>query len=416
MNSFVARYSLALWPAAIFLFILPFTGTVALRLTSLAIATAITFITWRTQPIPPISFKLPLLLWAGMALLSLSKALDPAYTLGEIKNEIGYTMLAFFTFYSLTQGEREWKLWNRVLILGFLVISASGISAYWLAHGKWVTNGPHGGVGDYSTYLILVLPFILLGTIKTPLTKFPANLTWLLLPILLVGGYLTLNRAFWPALLVVAATFIFLYHFRTHPLQISKRTLVIFILLGTLAAVPFIAVVKHKVIITESNRVIPETTIQGDPRIPLWKFAFENIRDHPLTGAGFGRGALRQTLKSHFNNGQQLWHAHNLFLNYAVQMGVGGLLAIMLLFLAIGKEFWKLYRSTKPDISLIGIVGLALLSGVIAKNMTDDFFVRQHALLFWALVGMCLGYGKRHAHESSAHNANQNQSNTVSPP
>lgn len=416
MNSFVARYSLALWPAAIFLFILPFTGTVALRLMSLAIATAITFITWRTRPIPPISFKLPLLLWAGMALLSLSWALDPAYTLGEIKNEVGYTMLAFFTFYSLTQGEREWKLWNRVLILGFLAISASGISAYWHAHGNWVTNGPHGGVGDYSTYLILVLPFILLATIKNPLTKFPANLTWLLVPILLAGGYLTLNRAFWPALLVVAATFIFLYHFRTHPLQISKRTLVIFILLGTLAAVPFIAVVKHKVIITESNRVIPETTIQGDPRIPLWKFAFENIRDHPLTGAGFGRGALRQTLKSHFNNGQQLWHAHNLFLNYAVQMGVGGLLAIMLLFLAIGKEFWKLYRSTKPDISLIGIVGLALLSGVIAKNMTDDFFVRQHALLFWALVGMCLGYGKRHAHESSAHNANQNQSNTVSPP
>lgn len=416
MSSFTARYSLALWPASIFLFILPFTHTVALRLSSLAIAAVITFITWRTRPTPPISFKLPLLLWAGMALLSLSWALDPAYTLGEIKNEIGYTMLAFFTFYSLTQGEREWKLWNRVLILGFLVISASGISAYWLAHGNWVTNGPHGGVGDYSTYLIFILPFILMLAVKNSLTRFPGNLNWLLLPILLVGGYLTLNRAFWPALLAATATFIFLYHFRTHPLQISKRTLVIFILLGTLAAVPFIAVVKHKVIITESNRVIPETTIQGDPRIPLWKFAFENIRDHPLTGAGFGRGALRQTLKSHFNNRQQLWHAHNLFLNYAVQMGVGGLLAIMLLFLAIGKEFWKLYRSTKPDISLIGIVGLALLSGVIAKNMTDDFFVRQHALLFWALVGMCLGYGKRHAHESSAHNANQNQSNTVSPP
>lgn len=411
MNSFLARYSPALWPPAIFLFILPFTGTVALRLTSLAIATAITFITWRTRSIPPISFKLPLLLWAGMALLSLSWALDPAYTLGEIKNEVGYTMLAFFTFYSLTQGEREWKLWNGVLILGFLAISASGISAYWHAHGNWVTTGPHGGVGDYSTYLILVLPFILLATIKNPLTKFPGNLTWLLVPILLVGGYLTLNRAFWPALLVVTTTFTFLYHFRTHPLQISKRTLGILILLGILASVPFVTVVKHKVGITESNRVIPETTIQGDPRISLWKFALENVKEHPLTGAGFGRGALRQTLTNHFNNGQ-LWHAHNLFLNYALQMGVGGLLAIMLLFWAIGREFWKLYRSTKPDVSLIGIAGLALLSGVIVKNMTDDFFVRHQALFFWALVGMCLGYGKRRAQESFTHNP----PNSISPP
>ena len=318
-------------------------------------------------------------------------------------------MLAFFTFYSMTQGEREWKLWNRVLMLGFLVISASGISAHWLAHGNWVTNGPHGGVGDFSTYLILVLPFILMGAVKTPLTKFPGNLIWLLLPILLVGGYLTLNRAFWPALLIVAVVFVFLYHFRTQPTRISKRTLGGFILLVIIATVPFIAVVKHKIVVTESNTTIPETTIQGDPRISLWKFAVENIKERPLTGAGFGRGSLRQTLKNH-------WHAHNLFLNYAVQMGVGGLLAIMLLFWAISKEFWKLYRSTKPDISLIGIVGLALLGGFIVKNMTDDFFVRQHALLFWALVGMCLGYGKRRAQKTALHNVNQNQSNTTSPP
>ena len=97
-NSLASRYSLTLWPASIFLFILPFTHSVALRLSSLAIAAAITFITWRTRPTPPIPFKLPLLLWAGMALLSLSWALDPAYTLGEIKNEIGYTCWLFLRF------------------------------------------------------------------------------------------------------------------------------------------------------------------------------------------------------------------------------------------------------------------------------------------------------------------------------
>lgn len=394
MNPYVARYNLILWPGAIFLFILPFTHTVALRLSSLAIAAAVAFITWRTRPTPPISFKLPLLLWTGMALLSLSWAFDPAYTLGEIKNEIGYAMLAFVTFYSLTQGEREWKFWNRVLILSFLTVSTSGVLGYWLAHNEWVMGGLHGGVGDFSTYLITILPFLLLTAVKAPIKKSPANLVWLLLPILLMGGYLTLNRAFWPALIVVSTIFGLLYFFRTNSPRIDKRTIGIAVFLGILTITQFISVVKHKATPTGTDVEIVEKVMREDPRIPLWKFAIEKIRERPLTGAGFGRGAWRQPFYGHL-------HAHNLFLDYALQMGVGGLLAIMLLFWGIGKEFWKLYRSTNSDLSLIGIVGLALLSGVIAKNMTDDFFVRQHALLFWALVGMTLGYGKRLAQETS---------------
>jgi O-antigen ligase len=279
-------------------------------------------------------------------------------------------------------------------MLGFLVISASGISAHWLAHGNWVINGPHGGVGDYSTYLILVLPFLLLAAIKAPIKKFPSNLVWLLLPILLMGGYLTLNRAFWPALIVVSTIFGLLYFFRTNSPRINKRIIGIAILLGILAVTQFISVVKHKAAPTGTDAEIVTKAMQEDPRISLWKFAIKDIRERPLTGAGFGRGAWRQPFHGYL-------HAHNLFLDYALQMGVGGLLALMLLFWAIGREFWMLYRAKDSDISLIGIVGLALLCGVIAKNMTDDFFVRQHALLFWALVGMCLGYGKRRIQKMS---------------
>lgn len=411
MNAFATRYSLALWPAAIFLLILPFTHTVALRLSSLAIAATITFLTWRARSIPPISFKLPLLLWAGMAFLSLSWAIDPAYSLEEIKNEIGYTMICFFTFYGMTQGEREWKLWNRTLMIGFLIISASAISAVWMA-GDWVTDGPHGGVGDYSTYLILILPFFLLAAVKNPLPGFPLNPAWLLFPILLVGGQLTLNRTFWPALLTVSASFILLHRFRTRPFRISRQILGITILLGILTVTPFIETVKDKAITTGTNTEILTQAIQQDPRIPLWSFVMKRISERPLTGAGFGRGALRHALTEHFDNGQ-LWHAHNLFLNYTLQMGVGGLLAILILFSALARAFWQLYRSTQPDACLIGIMGLALLSGVIVKNMTDDFFVRQNALLFWALAGMSLGYGRRLLAEKIPSATNQANTTTL---
>jgi hypothetical protein len=32
-----------------------------------------------------------------------------------------------------------------------------------------------------------------------------------------------------------------------------------------------------------------------------------------------------------------------------------------------------------------------MVVGMLGKNMTDDLFIRQSALLYWALTGMILG-------------------------
>ena len=395
MHHISERYNLALLPAAVFLLSLPFTHTVALRLLSLSIAVAITLFTWRSRSTPPIPFKLPLVLWAGIAVLSLTWASNPYFSMGEIKNEIVYTMLTFVVFYSMTKGKNEWEFFVRVVKLGFLGISISGILGYWLARDKWDMGGLHGGVGDFSTYLITILPFLLYSAITVPLSKFPKNLVWLLLPILVLGGYLTLNRAFWPALISTSIVFGFLYTIRFHPSQARKRILVGSLVVGLLAFTQFVDVVKQKARQAGSDSEILTKTIEEDPRILIWKFAIENIKQNPLTGFGFGRGAMGQAFKNHFVEKQYL-HAHNLLLNYALQMGIGGVLALLILLGAIAREFWQLYRAPDSYTCSIGIVGLSLLSGFIIKNMTDDFFLRQHALLFWAMIGMTLGYGRRH--------------------
>ena len=36
-----------------------------------------------------------------------------------------------------------------------------------------------------------------------------------------------------------------------------------------------------------------------------------------------------------------------------------------------------------------------MVLGVLARNMANDFFVRDAALLFWALAGMLFGYALR---------------------
>src|SRR5207249_8492814 len=82
------------------LFILPFPGTVALRLLCLAGAFVVAIALWRRLAPPRIPCKPALVFWALVALLSLAGAVDIPYSLGEIKNEILYTTMAFVAFFA----------------------------------------------------------------------------------------------------------------------------------------------------------------------------------------------------------------------------------------------------------------------------------------------------------------------------
>jgi O-antigen ligase len=144
--------------------------------------------------------------------------------------------------------------------------------------------------------------------------------------------------------------------------------------------------------------MLPEAQLQGpfsDPRIELWIFAIQHIWSHPLIGTGFGVGSAHAVLDAMQRKDPLLWHAHNMFLNYGLQMGVPGILALLFLFLSIAREFLKLYRTPNETCSRLGAAGLAMLVGAVAKSMTDVHLGRNGSLLFWALTGMMLGYGMR---------------------
>lgn len=392
-RDFFTRNNLNLLPLGIFLFSLPFSHTVALRLLMLLIAALIALAGWRVRNTPPVPLRFPLALWAAMALLSLTWAANPTYSIGEIRNEIAYTIVAFLTFYSMVAGEREWRAATAVLIASFLAISAVGL--YWFALGRdQITDAPHGGVGHYSTYLITILPLLIVACIRERSRKLPAMLLWLTIPLLLLDGYGTSNRAFWPAVIVEVVLFAALYAVRLQSGRARLRLLFICATIGVLSATIFVEMLKLRLSPGNSDVEALENTVREDARLPLWGYVAERIGERPFTGTGFGRGNMGPELTARFKS-PLIWHGHNVFLNYALQMGLGGVLVLVLLLAAIGRQFWRLYRSEDATASLLGIAGIAMLAGFIGKNMTDDFFVRHNALIFWSVVGMSLGYGRR---------------------
>jgi hypothetical protein len=130
-----------------------------------------------------------------------------------------------------------------------------------------------------------------------------------------------------------------------------------------------------------------------DARPKIWAFYVSRVHEHPWLGIGFGKplpslayGQLipAQLLKLDEN---AKTHAHNLFLNTLLQTGVIGLALQLVVFAAIAWRFFA-SRASRP---FLYRAGLALLLGMLAKNMTDDFMWQSTALMFWACCGWLLG-------------------------
>ena len=90
-----------------------------------------------------------------------------------------------------------------------------------------------------------------------------------------------------------------------------------------------------------------------------------------------------------------LWHAHNLFVGQILQTGTIGLALFLALLVALCARFIRYLRHNDDALAVVGVVGLALIAGFVAKNMTDDFLFRSNAKEFWGLLALLIGIGTR---------------------
>jgi O-antigen ligase len=326
-----------------------------------------------------------------MALLSLAWARDPAYSLGEIRAEIGYDFLFFFSFFTLTRERWQWNLLRGALLAG--MITMAGIAAWLYARTQDLNiDSPLGGVLTSSTHLVTIFPLLLAA-----IYEFRRNIRALAFGILAVSaalciGYFTFNRNFILAIDACALTMAWLL---VRGQLSGWRRLAIFAVAAAIAvgaSGAFLLSVAQQRATYEHVDTTVQETLERDPRWALWNFSLDLIHEHPFTGTGFGRFASHGSYLEKFPDDPLNSHAHNPFLNYAVQMGIGGVAVLLFLLLSVLREFWMIWRSENPQVSLIGGTGMAMLIGVLVKSQVEDLWIRQNGYLFWALTGMMLGY------------------------
>ena len=383
---------------SIFIFVLPMPHTVTIRLSVLFLAVLLSIVVVAKRGMPTLPLKWPIAAWTVVAGLSLLYAIQPWYSLAEIKSEILYGVAAYFLFYSQSHSERQWNVWLKVLLASLAVLSLGNI-ILWANTGQ--AQSPwyfYNGVGSYTSFFVTTFPFVLLLFFLIPARGVPRVALRVAPFLFLIPVLLTRNRAVWFAFAISTAVLFGLVIAKAQTVKHKRRLQFALVLLVVVSAVLLYGTLENRLVVRSGSLgagALIEETLQRDLRLPLWKFLISEISEHPWRGAGFGLLSFDYAYPEWQKQYPALFHAHNIFVDAGVQMGVPGILVMVLLFCAVLREYWRLYRSDLRLLQWIGACGIAMVIGMLVKNMTDHFFTRDLALMFWALVGMSLGYAKR---------------------
>lgn len=384
---------LAAWSAALFLSSVLFSHTVALRLILLIFGTACTLAAIAKDhrslhAVPPI--WLPFLLWGMWTALSMTWSQEPDRSAKEWRNEIGYAASALWLCYVGAQARNAPRIILTMTTAAAVLVSS--IALYHFTQGlEHYAAGWHGGPGNLSSTLITLLPCVLMAAWygkRAGWTR-ASRAGVALAVLLLVAAYTTLSRTIWfgfSAQLLAMGALLAMRGRASIGLR-PKR----------IATVLVVALLAGTALITLRIQAEREANFGGvamseDPRFSLWPQVIKHIKERPLAGYGFGRGILRESLHDKFQD-SLLWHAHNLFLDTVLQVGIPGLLLLLFLLGATLRQGWRMSRAPYDAVAGCGIALIAVVVGMVVRNMTDTLLVRQNALLYWAVTGVLLAWG-----------------------
>ena len=370
-------------------FYLPIAHTETIRAFAFGIPSALWFFKMILQK--RLLFKrtpldIPIMLCTAAAALSLTTAVDFRYSLEEF---LGEWVLGISLFYLLVNNfqEERLKYFFGALLLGNLVMVVYGNYDFFRQGGSLVdyqvrASALHYIAGALATYLVTVLPYLLLAAFFHP--HLGARL---LLFFLVLFNYFTLYlthvRGAWiPAVLIglfICGKFY------------SKKAVLILVAAGALF-IFFIA--PEKILIHHAPWEAQESPAgkidTGQARWEVWKFSLEKIREHPFQMLGFGRRSFVKQYGEFYEKykGALLWHAHNTFLNLSLQTGVQGLVFFIFLVYKLLRFTYQRAESEKDPLKKAFVfAAFFMVISFFLRNMADDFFADDGALLFWMLSG-----------------------------
>jgi len=130
-----------------------------------------------------------------------------------------------------------------------------------------------------------------------------------------------------------------------------------------------------------------------EQRWEIWERAFSLARLFPLTGIGMG--TFHETVRRLIADDTFIYswpHAHNIFLQVVIDLGVVGLVAWVLLLIGLAWSAVVMARSPQPLIRASGVGGLGSLLAFVAQGLFDAplWGMVRASVFVWGLWGFLI--------------------------
>jgi len=127
----------------------------------------------------------------------------------------------------------------------------------------------------------------------------------------------------------------------------------------------------------------------GALRLQVWRATLDMIAAQPLLGIGPGnfQFAYPRTMRPTAWIEPLLYHSHNVFLDFAAFLGLGGLALFIGLLASFFRTGWRLLRALPPGEQRALVVGLmAGAVGALAHGLVDNGYFLPDLACLWALM------------------------------
>jgi hypothetical protein len=177
-------------------------------------------------------------------------------------------------------------------------------------------------------------------------------------------------------------------------LALSHGRRLILLGLGVLfgGALAFVPPISHRILI-ETQNVYGNTVFS---RLELWSAAVKLLEHRPILGAGLS--GFQERVAPYYARAQtsaNFIDPHNIVLNFWVETGLLGLIAIVWIFVTAFRVSWRGWRRGGPDWQPYHLGVLLAMVAVVIHGMVDvPYFKNDLSLEFWTLIAITWAGGR----------------------
>jgi O-antigen ligase len=227
---------------------------------------------------------------------------------------------------------------------------------------------------------------------------------WVMATFVLLSAVLSGSRGVWLSFIPILGLGVYLFWKKTDRFLTKKVLMGLLLFVAVFLISSFYAPLYYKAqslqgrmealsLFERAKSISDLDELSNKTRLQIWSTSLESVFAHPLLGVGLGNYIT--VLNKDVSAAKQGASAHNLYLDFATEIGILGGLLVILIFAEILRTSWFVFQRTEePYFKIFGLLFGLYFLWVMIYSLFDVVLLNDKVLLFF-IVGTATLYSIR---------------------